>query len=68
MDDGLKFCEHAVSAVAKATQLLAVIKKSFSLINEVTLPILFNTFVHPHFGYGNLVWGPFNRADQQLVK
>ena len=68
VDDGLKFREHAASAVAKATQLLAVIRKSFSLINEVTLPILFKTLVRPHLEYGNLVWGPFNRADQRLVE
>ena len=68
VDAELKFREHAASAAAKATQLLAVIRRSFSLINEITLPLLFKTLVRPHLEYGNLVWGPFNRADQRLIE
>ena len=33
-----------------------------------TLPLLYKTLVRPHIEYGNLVWGPFNRADQKLVE
>ena len=68
VDADLKFREQASSAVAKATQILAVIRRSFALIDEVTLPLLFTTLVRPHLEYGNLVWGPFNRADQRLVE
>ena len=49
-------------------QILAVIRRSFTLIDEVTLPLLFTTLVRPQLEYGNLVWGPFNRADQRLVE
>ena len=68
VDAELKFREHAASAVAKATQLLAVIRRSFALIDESTLPLLYKTVVRPHLEYGNLIWGPFNRADQRLIE
>ena len=68
IDTELKFREHASSAVSKATQILAVVRRSFALLDETTLPLLFKTLVRPHLEYGNLVWGPFNRADQRRVE
>lgn len=68
VDSILKFREQAAAAVAKANQVLAVIRRSFALIDETTLPMLFKTLVRPHLEYGNLVWGPFNRADQRAIE
>ena len=68
IDSDLKFREHAASAVTKATQLLAVIRRAFALLDETTLPLLFKTLVRPQLEYGNLIWGPFNRHDQRLVE
>ena len=68
IDTELKFREQAASAVAKASQILAVIRRSFQLLDRTTLPLLFKTLVRPFLEYGNLVWGPFNRADQKLVE
>ena len=41
----LKFRDQTSSAIAKATQILAAIRRSFALIDEVTLPLLFN-YIH----------------------
>lgn len=68
VDANLKFRQQAATAVATTTRVLAVIRRSFSLIDERTLPLLFKTLVRPHLEYGNLVWGPFNRADQKAVE
>lgn len=68
VDSQLKFRQQAAAAIAKATQVLAVIRRSFTLINEDTLPLLFKSLVRPHLEYGNLLWGPFNRADQRAVE
>ena len=68
IDAELKFRKQASAVVAKATQILAVIRRSFALIDEFTLPLLFKSLVRPHLEYGNLVWGPFNREDQKLVE
>ena len=68
VDTLLKFREQAAAAIAKATRVLAVVRRSFALLDEVTLPLLFKSLVRPHLEYGNLVWGPFNRADQKAVE
>ena len=68
IDSELKFREQASSAVAKATKILAVIRRSFALMDKVTLPMLYKSLVRPHLEYGNLIWGPFNRADQRIIE
>ena len=68
IDTELKFRHHASAVVAKATQIMSVIRRSFALIDMTTLPLLFKSLVRPHLEYGNLVWGPFNRADQKIVE
>ena len=68
IDSALKFRQQGAAAVAKANQVLGLIRRSFSLIDEVTLPFLFKSLVRPHLEYGNLVWGPFNRADQKAIE
>ena len=68
IDQDLKVRQHAATVVAKAFQILAVIRRSFALIDVRTLPTLFKSLVRPHLEYGNLVWGPFNRADQKQVE
>ena len=68
MDSDLKFRKQAASAVAKATQILAVIRRTFQAIDCVTLPLLFKTLVRPHLEYGGCIWGPFSKADQKAVE
>ena len=68
VDESLKFQRQAAAAMAKTNQFLAVIRRSFVLTNEATLPRLYNALVHPHLGFDNVAWGPFNHADQLLVQ
>ena len=68
VDTALKFRKHAASAAAKANQILGVIRRSFELLNVITLPLLYKALVRPHLEFGNVAWGPFNRADQLLVE
>ena len=57
VDTSLKFRKQAAAAVAKANQILAVIRRSFELIDECTLPLLYKALVRPHLEFGNAVWG-----------
>ena len=57
IDIDLKFRRHASTVVAKATQVLAVVRRSFVSLDTFTLPLLYKTLVRPHTEYGNLVWG-----------
>ena len=68
IDHQLKFREQAASAISRASHVLAVIRRSFSVIDETTLPLLFRTMVRPHLEYANVVWGPFNRDDQKRIE
>ena len=68
IDGSLKFRKQAAAAASKANQILAVIRRSFELLDETTVPLLFKTLVRPHLEFGNVVWGPFNRADQLLIE
>ena len=68
VDTELKFRQQAAAVVAKATQLLSVIRRSFAQIDKYTLPLLYKSLVRPHLEFGNLAWGPFNRTDQKLIE
>ena len=68
VDSQLKFREQAAAAVSKASRILSVIRRSFGLLGETTLPLLFRTMVRPHLEYANAVWGPFNREDQKRIE
>ena len=68
IDEDLKFHTHAAKAVAKGFGILGLIKKSFEYLDEVTLPLLFNSRIRPHLEYGNLIWGPHYKIDQQEIE
>ena len=70
VDAELRFRRQAAAVVVKATQLLAlaVIRRYFAQIDEYTLPLLYKSLVRPHLEFGNLAWGPSNRADQKLIE
>ena len=68
VDNCLKFREQAAAAISKASRILSVIRRSFAVIDETTLPLLFRSLVRPHLEYANTVWGPFNREDQRRVE
>ena len=66
VDNGLKF--QTAAAVKKANCSLGLIKKSFALLDNKTLPLLYKSLVRPHLEYGNVVWGPFYKEDEKLVE
>ena len=68
VDDELKFHQHMAAAIAKASQMLAVVRRSFANLDEVALPLLFKTVVRPFLEYGNTIWGPFGKVDRKRLK
>ena len=68
IDPKLKCRKQASLTVSKATQIMSLIRWSFANINEHILPLLFITLVRPPLKYGNIIWGPFNQADEKLEK
>ncbi len=68
IDDQLNFHKHTSAAVNKSNQILAIVKKSFMHQDMVTVPLLYKSILHPHLEYGNLIWGPHYKLDQQAVE
>ncbi|XP_043231230.1 uncharacterized protein LOC122386260 [Amphibalanus amphitrite] len=54
IDEDLKFHQQTAAAIAKASKMLAVVKRSFATINEVTLPLLYKSMVRP-FMEGDMI-------------
>ena len=57
IDHELKFHQQTAASVKKANRVLGIIKKSFSHLDETTLPLLYKTLVRPYLEYANVVWG-----------
>ena len=68
VDQSLKFHTHTSAAVKKANQILGLIRKSFALLDEDTLPLLYTSMVRPHLEYGNVIWGPHFKGDMKSVE
>ena len=60
VDDLLKFHRHTAAAVRKANSVLGIIKKGFTTLDKVTLPLLYKSMVRHHLEHGNVIWGPNN--------
>ena len=69
MDFQLKFRERTAVAVSKVSHILSILHRSFALLNETTLPLLFQTMVRTQLlEYGNSVWRHFNGEDQNRIE
>ena len=55
MDNGLRFIKQPAAAVKKANVGIGVIKKSFSLLDEFTVPLLYKSLVRSHLEYANAI-------------
>ena len=62
---GLKFHIHTSSAIKKGNTILGLIKGTFANLDANALPLLYKSMARPHFEYGNTVWGPHIKLDQQ---
>ena len=66
--EDLKFHKHIANAVNKASRMLGFIRKTFTLLDETTVPRLFTAMVRQHFEYGNVIWHPRYRGDKLEVE
>ena len=68
IDDELKFHKQSASATKKANATLGLLKKSFTLLDKKTLPLLYKSLIRPHLEYGNIVWGPHYAEDIKSIE
>ncbi|KAI8484062.1 hypothetical protein Bbelb_381800 [Branchiostoma belcheri] len=67
VDKKLKFHAHCNAVAGKAFRTLGLIRKSFQRLDETTVPLLYKTMVRPIIEYGNAIWGPYLKGDQELL-
>ena len=65
VDSQLRFHQQTAAAISKASQMLAIVKRSFANIDAFTLPLIYKALVRPFLEYGNVIWGPFGKTDQK---
>ena len=68
MDSNLNFYRHCASVISKANQCLSVIIRSFTFLDAHTLLLLYKSLICPVLQYGNVVWGPRFKLDQQALE
>ena len=55
VDEELKFHQHISLAFNKSSRMLWLTKKTFSCLDEDTLPRLYKALVRSHLEYGNII-------------
>ena len=68
IDNQLKFHDHSSMAAGKARRLLGLMSKCFINLTPLNFSCLYNTIVRPILEYGNVVWGPNYKLDEDLVE
>ena len=68
VDQELKFHQHISFPVNKSSRMLWLIKKTFSCLDEDTLPRLYKGLVRPHLEYGNIICHPHYQMDKLTVE
>ena len=68
MDEDLKFHHHVRLSVNKANKILGLIRRTFSNLDEKSLPLLYKSLVRPHLEYGNIIWHPRFEMDREEIE
>ncbi|XP_005097745.1 FAD-dependent oxidoreductase domain-containing protein 2 [Aplysia californica] len=68
IDCDLKFSKHVSIQVNKANNLLALILRGFTMLDKVSLPTLYKSIIRPHLEYGNVVWHPTLKGDEEQLE
>ena len=68
VDRDLNFTEHVHAQTVKANRLLCLIRRSFTYLDEESLPLLYMSIVRPHLEYGNVAWCPKFKKETDMLE
>ena len=68
IDCDLKFDQQVEMVANKANKMLGLIRKSFIYLDGPTMKKLYTSLVRPILEYGNVVWAPTLKRDQQMIE
>ncbi|KAK2145379.1 hypothetical protein LSH36_683g03062 [Paralvinella palmiformis] len=64
----LKFSTHVAKAANKGNQVIGAIRHLFSYMDKDMLTQLYKALVRGHLEYGNSLWNPINKGDQDQLE
>ena len=68
IDEDLSFEEHISTKVRKANQIMGLIRRSFTYLDEKSFVKLYTALVRPHLEYARRVWSPHLKKHQDLIE
>ena len=68
IDSELNFDEHVAIQTKKASQILGIIRRTFTHLDRESVPLLYKSLVRPHLEYCNVVWQPKWKKDKDLLE
>ena len=68
VDKDLNFENHIQIQTKKANQLLGMIRRTFTHLDNESLSLLYKAIVRPHLEYGNVVWHPRWKKDKEELE
>jgi hypothetical protein len=68
MDTRLTFEDHMQEKVKKANRVLAVIRQSFTYLDDRTFTLLYKALVRPILEYCNQIWHPYLQKHTHLIE
>ena len=68
IDSKLSFKAHMETKLAKAKQLLGVIRSTFKFMTEEIFIKLYKSIIRPHLEYADIVWAPTTKEYQDKLE
>ena len=68
IDEHLTFSHHISQKVNKANQIMGLIRRTITYLDEYNFKLLFVSLVRPHTEYGNSIWLPLLKRDIKLIE
>lgn len=67
-DCDLSFDPHIQRVISKGNQMIGIVKRSFSFLDNDTFLKLYKAFVRPHVEYANVIWCPYLKRQSKAIE
>jgi hypothetical protein len=64
----LTFEKHIQTQINKANQILGLMRRAFSHLDNRTFSLLFKALVRPHLKYASSAWSPYKKKDINSIE
>ena len=68
VDKNLSFNKHIQNQVNKANNIMGLIRRTYTYLDEQSFKDLFQALVRPHIEYAEAVWSPFKVGDIEKIE